>query len=221
MQYFRKIKSFFSNPKNKSLTLLAIYAVFFIFVFIVLNGSNNSTSITKPAKKSYQEIDNYNYVVTFTTTNNKYVLDGTYYKGNTIFSYDNFRYYYDGNLYLIENNYYSDTSLWFDVSKFFNNNLYTLADDVIEESKTVFKDGIEKIVYSLNSNKFNSYFYGTNTSFDSNILIEVSIKEDAVFNILFDLTPLSSELNEINISYTDIDNISGLQFNKEDYIYRE
>jgi hypothetical protein len=118
-EYFyteKEVRELLRDPKKKSLTLLGIYFIFFIFVYVVLNASSTSTPtpvIEEEEKEvlstleNYKLMESYNYKITYTGLNKIDIIDGIYYKGNSLFSYNNMKYYledFNGNRYPIINN---------------------------------------------------------------------------------------------------------------------
>ena len=229
MNYFNKVKEYLKDPKKKSLTLLGIYIVFFIFVFAITSGSSEPQSIKSFEEKeeisfldNYKEMKGYEYKIQFMEDTITRSMEGTYYKDTTLFNYNGLRYFYENELlYAIDNDSYYLSNIEYNITKLFNNNFYTILEQSKEDSKTTFNDNTSKMIYTIDSNIFNKYFLETESNFNSLTNIEITIKDNYIINISIDLTNLNLTLNKIQIEYNNINNIKSLEFNKDNYTYKE
>lgn len=221
MSFFKSVRQNLKDPKKKSLTLLGLYALFFIFVFLVLSSSSSPTpelEQIKSTKENYKEMNSYTYKITYTDNNLINIIDGTYYSNTSLFTYNGNKYYYElGSLYFINTNSYYLTNIEYNVKKLFNNNLSSILDSLQEESVTTYNDGRKKTNYVMDANDFNRYYFETESNYETNIGIEITEKDKFITNILIDLTNLNINLTKIEIEYSDINKISSLDFNKENY----
>lgn len=227
MDRMKEVIEFFKDPKKKSLTQLGIYFIFFIFVFIVLSGSPETpiqvdkNTQEKTAIETYKDMYSYTYKVTYTNLDKIDIIEGTYYKDKSLFNYNNSKYYYEDNLYIINNDLYYLSNIEYDITKIFNKNLYNIFSDLIEESKTTYKDGTIVINYTIDSNKIYKYLYGIEGNYTNLINVSITENENKINNILIDLTNLNINLTKIEIEYSYLDLITGLDFNKSNYTYEE
>lgn len=221
MNFFKSVKENLKDPKKKSLTLLGIYALFFIFVFLVLSSSSTPTPVVeqvKSTKDNYKEMTSYSYKITYTDNNLVNVIEGTYYLNTSLFTYNTNKYYLENDLlYFIDTNFYYLTNIEYNIKKLFNNNLSSILDSLQEESVTTYNDGRKKTNYLMNANDFNRYYFETESNYETNIGIEITEENEFVTNILIDLTNLNINLTKIEVEYSDINKISSLDFNKENY----
>lgn len=215
MNYIKQTKEFLKDPKKKALTQLAIYGVFFIFVFILINSSGNrvSTPIIEESKtpiEYYEDMTSYDYKVTYTNIDKVDIIEGTYYNSTSLFTYNNLKYYYEDMLYVINNDSYILSNIEYDVSKIFNKNLYTIFENLNEESKTTYKDGKVITNYTLDSTVIYKYLYNTESSYTNLISVSITESDDVITNITIDLTNLGLYLNKIEVEYSNINNIESL-----------
>lgn len=225
MSFFKDIKEKLKNPKTRSLTLLGIYVLFFIFVFLVLNSGSETSNYTYEEKKStidnFKDMESYQYKITYTNTLSIDIIDGTYYKNTSLYNFNNNKYYFDINNYLIDNDSYYISVIQYNVSKIFNNNIYTIFENLEEISKTTYKNGMIEINYNLDSNIFYKYFYDLDSTYNNTVNVKITEKENYITSIFIDISNLNIDLKQIQIDYSNINNIQNLEFNKENYIYME
>lgn len=227
MKYIKQIKENLKDPKKKALTQLGLYAVFFIFVFLVLNSNNGSSTdipiIDEPKTtiESYTNMKSYTYKTTYTNTNKIDIIEGTYYDDKALFNYNNLKYYYEDSLYIIDNDSYYLSNIEYDITKIFSKNLYNIINELEEESKTIYKDGKIITNYTINSNKIYNYLYNTESYYTNLISASITEENNLITYITLDLTNLGLNLNKIEIEYSNINNIESLEFNKDNYIYKE
>ena len=215
MNYIKQTKEFLKDPKKKAITQLAIYGVFFIFVFILINSSGNrvTTPIIEESKtptEYYADMTSYDYKVTYTNIDKVDIIEGTYYNNTSLFDYNNLKYYYEDMLYVINNNSYILSSIEYDVTKIFNNNLHTIFENLNEESKTTYKDGKVITNYTLDSNIIYKYLYNMESTYANLVSVSITESENVITNITIDLNNLGLYLNKIEIEYNNINNIESL-----------
>lgn len=215
MNYIRKTKEFLKDPKKKALTQLGIYGIFFIFVFILINiseGRVNPPIIkeTKTPIEYYVDMTSYDYKVTYTNTEKIDIIEGTYYNDETLFNYNNLKYYYKEMLYVINNDSYILSNIEYDVTKVFNKNLNSIFSDLNEESKTTYKDGKVITNYTLDSNIIYTYLYNIESNYTNLVNVSITESNDIITNITFDLVNLGLSLNKIEVEYNNINNIESL-----------
>lgn len=229
MKFIKKIKQVkekLKNPKTRSLTLLGLYALFFIFVFIFINvNTNTNTQVDEKLELSpienYKNMKSYQYKITLFSNTLK-EASGTFYLDTSLFNYEFNKYYYEENLlYLIDNDSYYLSSIDYNIIKLFNNNFYYLLKDLKEESTTTYNDGKMDLNYVVDANLFYNYFFEEDKFYDTKVNLIIKCDETNITNISIDLTNLGIELYKIDIEYSNINNIKNLEFNKENYIYRE
>ena len=231
MKYIKEVRELLRDPKKKSLTLLGIYFIFFIFVYVVLNASSTSTPtpvIEEEEKEvlntleNYKLMESYNYKITYTGLNKIDIMEGIYYKGNSLFSYNNMKYYLEDFIYIIDNNTYYLANLEYDITKVFNNNLYNILNSASEGLKTSYEDNIEEVNYYIDSNIMYKYLYNIDiNTYTNTVGIIVTKKDNIITNITLDLTNLNTNITKIDIEYSNINKIENLEFNKENYTYKE
>ena len=225
MEFFKNIRENLKNPKKKSLVLLGFYALFFIFVFIVLNLGGTSTEVYDNKIEStfdnFKNMNSYNFKIDYYKQDSVDTVEGTYYKDKALIYYNSLKYYYEDNYYLIDNDSYYLSDIQYSVDKLFNKNFYSILDKLVEESKTTYKDGKKETVYTLDSNYIYNYLYGLDGSYENSIKISITEIDKAITNISLDLTNLMTDIIKIDIEYSNINMITGLEFNKENYLYRE
>ena len=231
MKYIKEVRELLRDPKKKSLTLLGIYFIFFIFVYVVLNASSTSTPtpvIEEEEKEvlntleNYKLMESYNYKITYTGLNKIDIMEGIYYKGNSLFSYNNMKYYLEDFIYIIDNNTYYLANLEYDITKVFNNNLYNILNSASEGLKTSYEGNIEEVNYYIDSNIMYKYLYNIDiNTYTNTVGIIVTKKDNIITNITLDLTNLNTNITKIDIEYSNINKIENLEFNKENYTYKE
>lgn len=228
MNFIKSIKEGLKNPKTKSLTMLGIYFVFFLFVFILLNSAENKNNepIIEEKEKStidnYQTMESYQYKFNYINNGLSNIIEGTYFKDTTLFNYNNNKYYFENDLiYIINNDSYSLGNIEHNITKLFSKNLYNILVDLKEVSTTTYNDGTKEINYVMDSNKFYNYYYENISNYQNNIGVKIVKKDNNINSIIFDLTNLNISLSRIEIEYYNINNISNLEFNKDNYTYRE
>lgn len=230
MNYFNKIKEYLKDPKKKSLTLLGIYALFFIFVFAITSGSSEPESISNYVEQkeevsfldNYKNMKGYEYKFEFIEDNATKSIQGSYYSNTTLFNYNGLRYFYENDLlYVIDNDFYYLSNIEYNITKLFNNSFYTILEQSKEDLKTTYNDNTSKINYSIDSNIFYNYIFGVESNYNSLTNIEITLKDNYIINISIDLTNLNLNLNQIKIEYSNLNNIKSLEFNKDNYTYKE
>ena len=147
--------------------------------------------------------------------------NSTDYKNKALIHYNLLNYYYEGNYYLIDNDSYYLSDIQYNVAKIFNTNLSLILDKLEEESKTTYKDGKIEKNYTIDSNYIYNYLYDLEGTYESRVKVSIIEINKKITTISFDLTNLMTDINKINIEYSNIDEITGLEFNKENYLYRE
>lgn len=225
MKFLKDIRENLKDPKKRSLTLLGFYALFFIFVFIVLNYNSTDTKIEKEMPLSafdqFKNMTSYNFKINYYKQDSMDIVEGTYYKNKALIHYNLLNYYYEGNYYLIDNDSYYLSDIQYNVAKIFNTNLSLILDKLEEESKTTYKDGKIEKNYTIDSNYIYNYLYGLEGTYESSVKVSIIEINKKITNVSFDLTSLMTDINKIDIEYSNIDEITGLEFNKENYLYRE
>ena len=225
MEFFKNIRENLKDPKKKSLMLLGFYALFFVFVFLVLKLSGTTSEVYDEKIEStfdnFKNMNSYNFKINYYKQDSVDTVDGTYYKDKALIDYNSLKYYYEDNYYLIDNDSYYLSDIPYIVDKFFNKNFYSILDKLVEESKTTYKDGKIETVYTLDSNYIYNYLYGLDGLYESSVKIRITEINKTVTNISLDLTNLMTDIIKIDIEYSNINTITGLEFNKENYLYRE
>ena len=225
MKYIKELKEMFKNPKKKALAQLGFYLIFFIFVAILLRGADNKpTKIIEEQKspvKFYEDMKSYNYKVTYTNIDKVDVIDGTYVDNISLFTFNNFKYYYEEDLYIIDNDSYYLMDIEYNISKIFNNNLINIIEELEEESKTTYKDGTIVTTYTIDSNKVYNYLFELESNYDNKCTIAITENENKIYNIVIDINNLGLNLTKIEVEYSYMNMIEDLEFNIDNYTYKE
>ena len=226
MGYIRKIRELLKDPKKKSLTILGLYFIFFIFVFVFLNTAERPANIpSEPKEKSpfeyYEDMTGYNYKITYTNMDKIDIIEGSYYDNKSIFTYNNVKYYYEDSLYVIDNDTYYLGNIEYNISKIFSSNLSTIIEDLDEQSKTMYKDGTIITNYTIDSNKIYNYLYGLESTYNNLVSVNITESANNIHNVVIDLTNLGLNLTKIEVEYSDLNEITDLSFNKDNYTYKE
>lgn len=225
MKHIKELKEMFKNPKKKALAQLGFYLIFFIFVAILLRGADNKpTKIIEEQKspvKFYEDMKSYNYKVTYTNIDKVDVIDGTYVDNISLFTFNNFKYYYEEDLYIIDNDSYYLMDIEYNISKIFNNNLINIIEDLEEESKTTYKDGTIVTTYTIDSNKVYNYLFELESNYDNKCTIAITENENEIYNIVIDINNLGLNLTKIEVEYSYMNMIEDLEFNIDNYTYKE
>ena len=225
MKHIKELKEMFKNPKKKALAQLGFYLIFFIFVAILLRGADNKpTKIIEEQKspvKFYEDMKSYNYKVTYTNIDKVDVIDGTYVDNISLFTFNNFKYYYEEDLYIIDNDSYYLMDIEYNISKIFNNNLINIIEKLEEESKTTYKDGTIVTTYTIDSNKVYNYLFELESNYDNKCTIAITENENEIYNIVIDINNLGLNLTKIEVEYSYMNMIEDLEFNIDNYTYKE
>ena len=226
MKYIKEIREMLKDPKKKAITQLGLYFIFFVIVFLLLNSGDNIDP-TSPVKQkesattTYKEMTGYTYKVTYTSMERVDVIEGTYYNNKSLFTYNNFKYYLDELLYIIDNDTYSVANIEYNISKIFSKNLYTIFEKLKEESKTTYTDGTIVTNYIIDSNEAYKYLNDLDSGYSNKVSVSITEKDDIITKVSFNLVNLGLNLTNIDIEYYNINNIENLEFNKENYIFKE
>ena len=225
MKYIKELKEMLKNPKKKALVQLGLYAIFFIFVAILLRGADNKPTKIIEEQKSpiefYEDMESYNYKVTYTNIDKVDTIDGIYVDNISIFNFNNFKYYYEEDLYIIDNDSYYLMDIEYNISKIFNNNLINIIEDLEEESKTTYKDGTIVTNYTIDSNKLYNYLFDLEYNYDNKCTITITENENEIYNIVIDINNLGLNLTKIEVEYSYMNMIEDLEFNIDNYTYKE
>ena len=225
MKNIKELKEMLKNPKKKALVQLGLYAIFFIFVAILLRGADNKPTKIIEEQKSpiefYEDMESYNYKVTYTNIDKVDTIDGIYVDNISIFNFNNFKYYYEEDLYIIDNDSYYLMDIEYNISKIFNNNLINIIEDLEEESKTTYKDGTIVTNYTIDSNELYNYLFDLEYNYDNKCTITITENENEIYNIVIDINNLGLNLTKIEVEYSNMDMIEDLEFNIDNYTYKE
>jgi len=181
---YRKYKEFISVPKNRSLTLLALYGIFFIFVFIIINthkptkspvqdniNENNIVETKEDNKNIEVEVTSYEYTYDFNINDIVTNIKGTYYNGDELFSLNNSKYYIkEGIIYSMDN--IKQDNFEYPILKFKYNIMDNIINNYPYETKTEYKDGTIKYEYIIANNEFGKYYNEGNAN-EGNVLITI------------------------------------------------
>ncbi len=204
MEFIKKIIDGLKDPKKRSLTLLAIYALFFTFVFILIQNKTVKPQSEIDTQKN-DTITSYNYSYKITENDNITEVYGIHDDLKVTFNYNGIDYYYDGKLYTIEN----ENKIYHDE---INTNVepysYSTIEELIKNSefieKTTYKDNKEKTVYNIQAQK---YFDLMNKQNNCELLdcintyISITVESlDYINNVIIDLNEYSNYKVEINYS---------------------
>lgn len=227
MNYIKMIRENLKDPKKKALTQLGLYFIFFLVVFILLRSAGSYNSIPSenvtpqtPIEK-YEEMKGYTYKVTYTNIDKTDIIEGTYYDNKSLFTFNNFKYYYEDSLYLIDNDTYYLNNIEYNISKVFNKNLSSIIKELEEESKTEYKDGTIVTNYIIDSNKMYKYLYELEGTYTNLVSVSIKENESEIHNIVIDLSNLGLNLIKIEVEYMYLDQVTNLDFNKDNYTYKE
>ena len=224
-----KIIEDLKNPKKRSIMLLIFYGIFFFFVFLLFSKSetlpnvetnSQAKEINQEAKLEETSINSYDFKITINDLDNLVVIDGSYVDNISLFTLNNNIYYYKDKTYLIYDEYYKVVDMPYNINKLFNIN-ELLKDEYIEYNKE-YKDGRKEISYFIDSNTFYKYYYDLDSNYiDSKINIIV-IEQDSIINsILINLENLGINIKSIELSYNNINQIDNIDFDINNYTYKE
>ena len=166
-------------------------------------------------------MESYNYKVTYTNIDKVDTIDGIYVDNISIFNFNNFKYYYEEDLYIIDNDSYYLMDIEYNISKIFNNNLINIIEYLEEESKTTYKDGTIVTNYTIDSNKLYNYLFDLESNYDNKCTITITENENEIYNIIIDTTNLGLNLTKIEVEYSNMNMIEDLEFNIDNYTYKE
>ena len=227
IEFFKSIRTNLKDPKKKSLTLLGIYFVFFVFVYIFINTSNSSAPVVEPEKERpfsdyYLSMNSYKYKFSYTFKDSVKIAEGIYYKNTSLLTYDELKYYYENDsFYLIDNNYYYLSDIEYNISKLFNNKLYEILKASTEKSKISYSDGTNELNYIVDSNVLCNYIFDDTVSYSGFVDLKIIQNSNKSITMKFDFTSLNINLKSIDLEYNDINSIKSLEFNKDNYTYKE
>lgn len=144
------IKNFLSDPKKKSLTQLAIYAVFFIFVFIMIGTGkdNDSKNVVVETEKEINKVNSYNYKIDITESGIINTITGFYKDNAYIFDYNGVTYIYKENKTYLNENIIDDV---FKIDEYSYANIEKLME--YSESETTYKNS-NKVTYRINMTEY-------------------------------------------------------------------
>lgn len=223
MSYIKKIREFFKNPKKKALSQLAVYLVFFGVVFILIGNAtdteNNYVSEVKTPIEAFEAMNSYKYKIVYTNFDKIDTIYGTYFNNTSLFDYNMQKYYYEDDIYIIDNDSYYLSNIEYNIESIFN--ISDLFEYMEEEAKTTYKDGTIETSYSMNSNIIYKHLYNLESNYNNSVNISIKEQNNLITKIVLNLNNLEVNLKQIEIDYSDIDNIQNLEFNKNNYAYKE
>jgi len=223
MSYIKKIREFFKNPKKKALSQLAVYLVFFGVVFILIGNAtdteNNYVSEVKTPIEAFETMNSYKYKIVYTNFDKIDMISGTYFNNTSLFDYNMQKYYYEDDIYIIDNDSYYLSNIEYNIESIFN--ISDLFEYMEEEAKTTYKDGTIETSYSMNSNIIYKHLYNLDANYNNSVNISIKEQNNLITKIVLDLNNLGINLKQIEIDYSDIDSIQNLEFNKNNYAYKE
>ena len=217
---FKTFKEIWKVPKYKGLLQIGFWVIFFIFVFIFIKTKQNVNTNTinnannTAVEEKNQDILSYIYNYQINDNENTINISGTYYKGIDLFNYNNNRYYIKNNLYY--NLEKVNIPFDYNVIEYQYNNIMNLIKDKEYESKTEYKDKTTEYTYIIDSITYNNYFHKENIV-NSNIVLKVKYTNDLIDNVFIDLSEyyIDKSIYQVNINYSNINNIDGLDINIE------
>ena len=226
MKYIKEIRENLKDPKKKAITQLALYGIFFIIVFLLIGGDRDVSPTSPVVKKEsavevYNNMRSYNYKITYTTFTKVDIVEGAYYNGKSLFSYNNFNYYYDDSIYKIDNDTYYLENIEYNIAKMFNTNLSSIFEKLEEESKTTYKDGIVVTNYKIKADIVYNYLTGMESNYASYTRVSITEEDDIIIKISINMVEQGLALSMIEVEYSNINNIESLEFNKDNYTYKE
>ena len=202
MEYIRKIKEFLKNSKNKSLTLLGVYAIFFIFVFA--NISSKSSTSVDYIEKEPTSIKNYEYTYKINDNENIMEIKGTINDNENIFNYNNLNYVKKNGIIYLNNNQVDNFN--FDADRYKYENIELLIEN--SDSKTTYKDNT-KIVYTISSNEYFGLLNNTENIEINEIMISIAVESDEFINsVIIDLSNYYGYKYMVEINYSNINVIN-------------
>ena len=224
-----KIIEDLKNPKKRSIMLLIFYGIFFFFVFLLFSKSetlpnvetnNEIKEIKQEEKLEESSINSYDFKITINDMDNLVLIDGTYVDNISLFTFNNNIYYYKDKTYLIYDKYYKVVDMPYNINKLFNIN-ELLKDEYVEYNKE-YKDGRKEISYFIDSNVFYKYYYGLDSNYiDSKINIIITKQDGVINSIKINLNNLGTNIKSMEISYSDINEINNIDFDINNYTYKE
>ncbi|MBR2679064.1 MAG: hypothetical protein IKE63_06565 [Bacilli bacterium] len=193
-QFIEFIKEVRKTPRGKAILFFAFYFIVFLVIIMIIRFNDN-TSYEKdyePGKAysfdtSLLSKNNYHFEYIITKDNIKYQYIGDRNGNKETFTFNDKKYYYDGNKYYLENNEIDNPYLY---SEFINlNNILLLIDNATYDSKTDYQSGTTKYNFLISSNTINSLINNKETDIDDlpNSLTISSDEDNKVDSIIYHL----------------------------------
>lgn len=225
---YRAFKEWKKNPRHRALFELLCWFIFFGILYLIAvsgvfspkyrtsNRDNESGKMTNDSIENYINMSSFEYQYIINYDDNTITIEGIVYDGKNYFTIDDNKYYEDEILYLVdeENKLLianPEIELPILLSEIDRNAIYLWLNDGSTYEKISYNDGsTSKIIKYSPTEEY---------------VIEISTKEkEHLINSLeIDLTELLQAKNIVyntflvNITYTNINNISSYEKNYDDY----
>ena len=95
---YQKFKELRANPRTRAMMSLGMWLIFFVIVVIFLRSMNSQTNVPSTSVQEQNDFNSYE----FTYQNNDLKVFGMFYDGKMIFNVGANKYYYNGNVYLVD-----------------------------------------------------------------------------------------------------------------------
>jgi len=204
-----KIKELWNNPRSHDIMVLIFWLLFIFFVIIFVRSMGSSTSAPKEAKiiNDFNSMKSYEF--TYKTNDN--VINGEYYNGGILFYLDNKKYYFNNNVYLIDD---KVNSINYDlgVLKIDSKFLSSLTSGITASDNKTFKQ------YIVPLDRFIS-LYEIDTDADLskavslNVIVSVYLNNNEINKVVLDLSNYYSFKGNnitypVTIYYYNVNNVS-------------
>ena len=215
---FELLKVWWKDPKKRGLMQLAFWFLFFTLVVKIYRSStgyknmnvkankNNSQEKIEEKKNVSEEINSYEYEYQIQSLNKDIGIKGTHCKDKDVF-------YINNNKYYIVNNEYYDTKinqktkLDYPLNEWKYDSLKNIITNITPSNSTVYKSGIVKYEYNVNSIEYNKYY---NTNYENDIIIEAVLNKKII-----EEASINYSNYKVNIKFNNINEIDDLEINLE------
>lgn len=220
----KNIKEMAKNPRKKALLQLGAWFLFFLISYIVIIliphptpkyvSSSNQKKESKVEK--FEDMNNFEYVYTFSYLGKEEKIEGTYFNKNYYFTYLGQEYYSTlGSAFLVNS---IKKTLLFTENAIINLSIKELG---IESLSTYWNEGklVEEKEYN-DGKKVSSYEYEKD---GKKIFLTVTLKNNFIQGIVVDLTNfVNAELLtesgfQVHLEYKEVNNLSSYSKDYSDY----
>ncbi len=218
----KSIWKWLRSDKGKKYSFVIFYLFFFIFLFVIVSFPNNTESDNNNQtikeetsllfKTSNIEEDNisFNYLVKINDDTTNYLVNKDNNDIKVEYNDEIYSYYYEDGILKPASD--TDFDIFYQLLDVYEVKRIIKSSKFI--SKTEYNDGTFIYNYEIDNETLSSYLNTLVLDSSLNNNIKVTVKDDKVFSISFDLTNLINNSNlltaevslyEINLNYGDID----------------